>query len=89
MKIVKFTAMWCMSCIVMNNILDEILSEKSIEVINYDYDIDKEMVNKYQVKTLLPVLIILDDSNNETTRITGEKSKKELISIFEGLGVKL
>lgn len=82
MKLVKINAIWCGSCISMKNILKEVEKMYDFEVINYDYDFDEEEVKKYNVGNILPVTILLDDNDNEIERIIGEKSKEEIISIF-------
>lgn len=82
MKVVKISAVWCGSCIKMKNIWREIEKEYNFEVINYDYDFDEEEVSKYNVGSILPVSIILNDENVELERIIGEKKKEEIISII-------
>lgn len=82
MKVVKISAVWCGSCIKMKNIWREIEKEYDFEVINYDYDFDEEEVSKYNVGSILPVSIILNDENVELERIIGEKNKEEIISII-------
>ena len=87
MKLIKFTAIWCMSCIVMNETLKKVEQDNNTvyETIDYDYDIDEDMAKKYEVGTLLPVYI-LEEDNKEVGRTTGEKDKDELIKIFKELG---
>lgn len=84
MKIIKITAMWCPSCLIMNDLITDIVNESSFELISYDFDIDQDMVEKYNVGTILPVLIKLDDNDNEIKRISGEHSKKEILEFIEG-----
>lgn len=84
MKIIKITAMWCPSCLIMNDLITDIVNESIFELVSYDFDIDQDMVEKYNVGTLLPVLIKIDDNGNEIKRITGEHSKKEIIDFIEG-----
>lgn len=69
MKLVKITSLGCSSCIIVNNTLDKILKNYDIEVINVDYDFDDY---EYEVGKTLPVLIFLDDSKNEVSRLVGE-----------------
>ena len=38
MKLIKISAMWCPSCLIMHDMMDEILKEHNFEVISYDYD---------------------------------------------------
>ncbi|MBP3921114.1 MAG: thioredoxin family protein [Bacilli bacterium] len=86
MKILKFNAIWCSGCIVMKNVMKEV--EKlypNIEIESYDYDMDTDMVNKWNVGNIIPVLIFLDDAGNEVNRLNGEKSKKEIIKVIESM----
>lgn len=84
MKILKFNAMWCSGCLVMKSVIKEIKEMyPNIEIIDYDYDVDEDMVNKWNVGTLIPVLIFLDKDDNEITRLRGEKTKKEIVKVIE------
>lgn len=84
MKIIKIGAMWCPACLIMNKRLKEIEDKYSIEIINYDYDLDEEIVNKYNVGEVLPELIFLDDNDNEFNRLIGEQDINNIIKIIEG-----
>lgn len=75
MKIVKISAIWCSSCIIMKSRFNEVLGDKNIEVINLDYDIDD--VGKYEVGDILPVYIKYEN-DKEVERLIGEHSKKEI-----------
>ena len=88
MKLVKVTAIWCMSCIFMNEVLKKIenKNEKRYETIEYDFDADAEEIAPYNVGEILPVYILLDDNGNELARSIGEKKKKELIEFFTSNG---
>ena len=46
MKIIKFSALWCPSCLIMNSRINKISNTYKIPIIEYDYDIDEEMINK-------------------------------------------
>ena len=76
MKIIKITAMWCPSCLIMNDIFSSL--EENISLISYDYDMDEEIIAKYNVGKILPVLIKLDKNDKEISRLIGEHSKKEV-----------
>lgn len=82
MKVVKITALWCSACLIMNKIWDDILKEKDIENISLDLDMDEEEVSKYHVGDILPVFIFYK-RDKEIKRITGEKTKDELLSIIK------
>lgn len=84
MKILKFNAIWCSGCIVMKKIMKEIEEEyPNIEIESYDYDMDEEMVKKYNIGDIIPVLIFLDKNSNEIGRLIGEKTKKDIIKEIE------
>jgi thioredoxin 1 len=82
MKIVRITALWCTSCLVMKSRWEKVFKEyPNIEIIDYDFDEDSEIVSKYEIGKTLPVLIVYKD-NKEIDRIIGEKSKKQLAKII-------
>lgn len=89
MKILKFNAIWCSGCIVMKKIMKEIEEEyPNIVIESYDYDMDEEMVNKYNIGDIIPVLVFLDENGSEIGRLIGEKRKKEVIKEIERLSCK-
>ncbi|MDD4036232.1 MAG: thioredoxin family protein [Bacilli bacterium] len=86
MKIIKFEAIWCPSCLYVNNQLKQIEKEISdIEIISYDYDNDKDLVNKWDIGEILPVFIFLDDNGNEIKRLIGERNKKQFLEAINSL----
>lgn len=82
MKVVKITALWCSSCLVMNNVWNNLLKEKEIETINLDYDMDD--ISMYNVGEVLPVFIFYKD-DKEIKRLVGEYSLSELKAVVEEL----
>ncbi|MDD3127362.1 MAG: thioredoxin family protein [Candidatus Izemoplasmatales bacterium] len=87
MKIIRFSALWCMSCILMKSRWLQVLkTHPNLEVIDYDFDEHSKEVIKYQVGNILPVVIFVQN-DIEVTRIIGEKSLKELNKILETMGL--
>lgn len=83
MKVLKFGAVWCPGCLVMKPRWKEIETENPwLETEYYDFDQDKEMVEKYQIINVLPVCVFLDKSGNEFLRFNGEINKAKLIEII-------
>ncbi len=84
MKILKFNAVWCSGCLVMKKTIKEIEDlYPNIEIESYDYDMDQEEVEKWNIGEIIPVLIFVDENNNEISRLIGEKTKKEIIKEIE------
>ena len=81
MKIVKITALWCNSCLVMNRIFNDFIKDKDIEVLSLDYDMDEDIVKTYNPGTLLPVAIFYKD-DIEVDRLNGEKTVKEIEEVI-------
>lgn len=81
--IIRISAMWCSSCIIMKSRLNDIIKNYNIEVIDYDYDFDGDKIIEYNVGEILPVLIKIEDGK-EVKRLKGEHNKEELISFIEG-----
>jgi len=82
MKILIFNAIWCPSCLFMRPRFEKVFS--SYDVVEYDYDLNNDLVIKYNIGKIIPVVIIFKD-DVEIKRIIGEKSIKELESIIEDL----
>lgn len=86
MKILKFNAIWCSGCLVMKKYMKEIEETyKQIEIESYDYDMDPDMIEKWNVGEIIPVLIFLDEDGNEISRLIGEKKKSDVIKEIERL----
>lgn len=86
MKIIRISAIWCPSCIIMQNRWAKL--SKSIENISfedYDYDRDEEFCKNLQIGTKLPVCIFYR-GEEEIYRMIGEKSEKEMKKILEMYG---
>lgn len=83
MKIIRISAIWCPSCLVMRPRFEEIEKRfPNIESKVYDIDFDEE-VQKYNVGNILPVFIIFDNDDNELGRLIGEQKTEVLIKMVE------
>lgn len=76
MRLIKIGAVWCPACLIMNSKVNKIANKLNIQVIEYDYDIDSEEVKKYNIGSILPVMILEEDK--EIDRLVGEHSDKEI-----------
>jgi thiol-disulfide isomerase/thioredoxin len=83
MKVLKFGAVWCSGCLIMKPRWEEIEADMPDLVTEYyDFDKDKDMVEKYNIDHTLPVFIFLDKEENEILRLTGEADKDKLIDVI-------
>ncbi len=79
MKIIKISAIWCPGCLVMKKVWKNILnSYNNLDITELDYDINNEEIKKYNPGKVLPIVIFLDNNNNELTRLIGEQKEETL-----------
>ncbi len=83
-KVVRISAIWCAGCLVMKPRWDKVFSNYQFEIIDYDYDFDRDKVAAFNVGKIIPVLIFYKD-DVEVERVIGEKSINELESIINNL----
>lgn len=80
MKVLKIGAVWCNGCLVMRPRWQEIEKEHHwLKTEYYDYDKDKEMVEKYKIDKNLPTFVFFDKDDQEFLRLHSEPSKEELV----------
>ena len=82
MKIIKIGAIWCPGCLVMKKIWKNIEKENELNIKELDYDIDKEEVEKYNIGNILPVIIFLNDNEQELERLIGEQKEEKILEII-------
>ena len=71
--------MWCPGCLVMKKVWKNILGDyPELNILELDYDMDSQEVEKYNPGKVLPVVIFMDDNNQELERVIGEV-KEELL----------
>lgn len=77
MEIIRISAVWCSSCIIMKQRFNEIIKDYDVNLIDLDYDLDYEKIEKYQIGDVLPVYIKGD------LRLVGEHTKDEIKEFLE------
>lgn len=78
MELIRISAVWCSSCIITYKDWNKLKQNYSnYEYNEYDYDMDSEIVEKYNIGNTIPVVIAIKDGN-EVGRIIGEKNYQEL-----------
>ena len=86
MKLIKIGAIWCSGCLVMNNVISKTLKNYTIDMIEYDLDMNEEEVAPYQPGDVLPIFIVMD-GDKEITRFVGEYSYDEFVQKLKEVGV--
>lgn len=83
MKIITINSMWCPACIVMHKVWNKIKEEyNDIEFINYDYDLDEEIIKTFNPGDILPITIFIVD-DVEVFRLNGEKTIDDIKEIVD------
>ena len=81
MKVLKFSASWCLPCRVLEKSLNR-LGITDYESIDIDTDEGSELVNKYRVRSV-PTLVKIDEEGITLDFQSGSKSDKEIKEFFE------
>lgn len=83
MKLIRISAVWCTSCILTYPIWNQLKEHyPHFTFEEYDYDTDNEVIEKYQIGDILPVILVFNQ-DGEVTRMIGEKTFKEIQKILE------
>jgi len=83
MKVIKINAMWCPGCLSMHKVWDKVKNTfPNLEIEEYDYDLDEETVQSFNVGTILPVTILVE-GDQEIDRLIGEKTFEEIKDFIE------
>ena len=61
MEVIRISAMWCSSCLIMKSRFNEVADSMNIDIIDLDYDLDD--IEKYNIGDVLPVYINGKDLN--------------------------
>ena len=85
MKVLKFGADWCSTCLVMKPRWKKVGKTHPVfESEFFDYDSSPEEIEKYGIEDAsLPIFIFLDKEGNEMERLSGGISEKTIVSLIE------
>lgn len=85
MKVLKFGAVWCNTCLVMKPRWEEIEQEHDwLETEYYDADEREDLIEEHEVETI-PSFIFLNQEGEEIERLKGEVSKEKLVETIKEL----
>jgi thioredoxin-like negative regulator of GroEL len=81
-QVLYFSAGWCSACKGVTQIVEQLVSTKSIPVnqINIDYDVSS--VEEYKIKSV-PTIVILENGK-EIKRYTGSITSNQLQNLING-----
>lgn len=77
MKLIRISAIWCSSCLIMRQRFNDVIKDYDIVVEDLDYDLDYEKIEQYHIGNTLPVYIY----NNK--KLVGEHTKEEIRKFLE------
>jgi len=84
MKLIRISAIWCSSCLIMRSRVGELIKEFSydieIEELDYEDENAEELCKKFGLDIEILPIYIRPDNNSYSV---GEKSKKEFIRFIE------
>lgn len=84
MKIIRFGAVWCVTCLAMRPIWEEIKKNyPSVMLEYYDIDDDSTLFKQYGFKDVPAMVFIKEDG--EEIKEEGFREKEEIIKIIEKL----
>lgn len=68
MKLIKFSASWCMPCKNLESRLNKL--DLTIDLFSYDVEEEVELTEKWKVRNV-PTVILVDDNGHEVKRWVG------------------
>ena len=71
--LIVISAVWCPSCLIIKKHLKRLHEEYNLNYKIFDYDLDEDIVKKYNIGDKLPVMVY----NNK--KLIGEKNYEEIL----------
>lgn len=81
--LVDFFAVWCMPCMMMMPIIEDIADEDMFKVGRVNINDSPELVEKYEIMSV-PTLMVFKDGK-PAARISGYHTEDEIISFFKSV----
>jgi thioredoxin 1 len=80
MKLLYFSAPWCMPCKALAPVLEKVAQTQTVEKINIDEQF--ELAQSFNIRSI-PTIILVDESNQELERSVGSKTETFYHELFE------
>lgn len=77
MKLLKFYAEWCGPCKTFGPIVEKVCEEKNISLSSIDVDLDSEMAQAHNVRSI-PHIVLFGDDGRQIKSKSGAMSQSEL-----------
>lgn len=75
MKVLRFTASWCGPCKMLAKVLEDVETDKEIQVI--DIDEEQDLARHFNIRSV-PTLVMIDEEKKEVKRLNGLQSQQKV-----------
>jgi thiol-disulfide isomerase/thioredoxin len=83
MNVIKFSAEWCGPCKTMTPLFERASKQfPDIKFVDSDVEENVELADKYHIRNV-PTILVVDDNDNEISRMSGSLSYMQLCSFIE------
>lgn len=81
MKVLRFTASWCSPCKMLAKVLEDVETDKEIQVL--DIDEEQELAKLFNIRSV-PTLVMIDEEKKEVKRLNGLQSQQQVEEWING-----
>lgn len=81
MKVLRFTASWCGPCKMLAKVLEDVETDKEIQVL--DIDEEQELAKLFNIRSV-PTLVMIDEEKKEVKRLNGLQSQQQVEEWING-----
>ena len=86
--LVKFGAIWCGPCRMIDRVLDKIAdnykSEPNIKICSVDIDESQDIAKHYNISSV-PTIMFIKDGEPSNTTFVGIKSERDIVNMIESM----
>jgi len=86
--LVKFGAIWCGPCRMIDRVLDKIAdnykSEPNIKICSVDIDESQDIAKHYNISSV-PTMMFIKDGEPSNTKFVGIKAERDIVNMIESM----